>query len=85
MEALASATPVITTRIAGVGELVEDGVNGRLVTPGDQAGLTEALRGLLEDDKARAAMGQAGPGKVRAEFDTKTEAGKLAMLFRRCD
>jgi glycosyltransferase involved in cell wall biosynthesis len=81
MEALASATPVIATRIAGVGELVEDGVHGRLVAPGDQRGLTEALRELLEDDKARLAMGQAGPGKIRAEFDTKTEAGKLAALF----
>lgn len=83
MEALASATPVLTTRIAGVAELVEDGVHGRLVSPGDQEGLTAALRALLEDDAGRRTMGQAGPAKIATEFDTRTEAGKLKALFSR--
>lgn len=82
MEALAARVPVAATRIAGVSELVEDGVSGRLVAPGDALALESALRELLEATPAqRAAMGEAGRAKVVAEFDSVTEAGKLARLI----
>lgn len=82
MEALAARVPVLTTRIAGVGELVEDGISGRLVAPGDPVALTAALRALLDaTPEDRAAMGAAGRARVRAEFDSVTEAGKLAALI----
>lgn len=82
MEALAARVPVLTTRIAGVGELVEDGISGRLVAPGDPVALTDALRALLDaTPEDRAAMGAAGRARVVAEFDSVTEAGKLAALI----
>ena len=82
MEALAARVPVLTTRIAGVGELVEDGISGRLVAPGDPVALADALRALLEaTPEARVAMGEAGRARVVAEFDSVTEAGKLAALI----
>lgn len=82
MEALAARVPVLTTRIAGVGELVEDGVSGRLVAPGDPVALADALRALLEaTPEDRAVMGEAGRARVVAEFDSVTEAGKLAALI----
>lgn len=82
MEALAARVPVLTTRIAGVGELVEDGISGRLVAPGDPVALTDALRALLDaTPEERAAMGAAGRARVVAEFDSVTEAGKLAALI----
>lgn len=84
MEALAARVPVLTTRIAGVGELVEDGVSGRLVAPGDPAELADALRAMLNaPPEVHAAMGQAGRARVVAEFDSATEAGKLAALIAR--
>ncbi|WP_439519120.1 glycosyltransferase [Hydrogenophaga sp.] len=82
MEALAARVPVIATRIAGVSELVEDGVSGRLVAPGDPLALEQALRALLEaPTEARNAMGTAGRERVVAEFDSVVEAGKLAHLI----
>ena len=82
MEALAARVTVLTTRIAGVGELVEDGISGRLVAPGDPVALTDALRALLDaTPEARANMGEAGRARVVAEFDSVTEAGKLAALI----
>lgn len=82
MEALAARVPVLTTRIAGVGELVEDGISGRLVAPGDPVALADALRALLDASPAdRAAMGEAGRARVVADFDSVTEAGKLAALI----
>jgi glycosyltransferase involved in cell wall biosynthesis len=81
MEAMASRIPVIASRVAGVPELVEDGVSGFLVPPGDVAGLTERLQRLLGDPDLCARMGAAGRAKVAAEFAVAAEAGKLAELF----
>lgn len=81
MEAMAAQVPVVTTRIAGVPELVEDGVSGLLVPPGAVPALTAALKTLLGDATLRAQMGQAGQVKVAAEFASATEAAKLKRLL----
>jgi glycosyltransferase involved in cell wall biosynthesis len=49
IEAHAAGTPVVGTRIGGLAELVTDGVNGRLVTPGDWQSLAGVLREMAED------------------------------------
>ena len=81
MEAMASRLPVITTRIAGIPELVEDGVSGRLVPPGNVGALIEAVETLLSDDAVRADMGNAGRRKVEAEFDAAKEAAAIGRLI----
>ncbi|GIX49582.1 MAG: sucrose-phosphate synthase [Candidatus Tectimicrobiota bacterium] len=50
LEALASGTPVVATRISGLVETVRDGDNGLLVPPGDPEALAEALLRLLQDE-----------------------------------
>ena len=45
-------TPVVGTRIGGLAELVEDGVNGRLVPPGDVNALTSMLQGIIDSPSA---------------------------------
>lgn len=82
MEALAARVPVVATRIAGVAELVEDGVSGRLVAPGDPAALRAALVEVLGDPGLRARMGEAGRARVVAEFDSAREAAWLAALLK---
>jgi glycosyltransferase involved in cell wall biosynthesis len=81
MEAMAAGLPVLTTRIAGVPELVEDGISGILVPPGSVNALADGLRKLLADADLRHRMGQAGRQKVIAEFTASTEAARLATLF----
>lgn len=81
MEALASGVPVVTTRIAGIPELVEHGESGLLVPPGNTDRLAEAMSNLLSDADARDRMGAAGIRKVRAEFDMHKEAGWLAQIL----
>lgn len=80
MEAMAAGRPVVTTRIAGVPELVEDGVSGILVPPGNQDALGTALETLLSST-ALATMGAAGREKVTTDFAIATEAAKLAKLI----
>ncbi|WP_425084702.1 glycosyltransferase family 4 protein [Ruegeria profundi] len=85
MEAMASGLPVLATRVGGISELVEDGVSGYLVPPGNADALTARLRDLLSDADLRARMGQEGRAKVTAEFNQKTEASRLAKLINTTD
>src|SRR5438552_16020333 len=57
VEAMASARPVVSTRLAGIPELVIDGETGLLVSPADTAALTEALQQLLCDRELRVRYG----------------------------
>lgn len=81
MEALAAARPVIATQVAGVSELVEDGVNGFIVPPGDARTLADRIGRIADDPELRARMGRAGRETVRAEFDARQEARRLGALF----
>ena len=55
VEALAVGTPVIATRTGGVAEVLEDGVNGLVVEPGDVDALTAAIERFFADAGARRA------------------------------
>lgn len=81
MEAMASRIPVVASRVAGVPELVEDGISGLLVPPGDVAALSDAVAHLLADPALRARMGGAGRVKVELEFDVGKEAARMGALF----
>ncbi len=83
MEAMAAGVPVVTTRIAGVPELVEHGQSGWLVPPGDVDALVDGLAQLIENPTLRNRYGQAGHAKVRTEFNVETEALKLKEIFLR--
>lgn len=77
MEAMATAVPVVATRIAGINELIEHGVSGYLVPPGDVDSLTKAIENLLRDDQLRMAFGRVGRATVEKEFNIETEVAHL--------
>jgi glycosyltransferase involved in cell wall biosynthesis len=82
MESLAMGRPVLGTYIAGVPELVKNGVNGWLVPAGNVEATGEAILRLLQmpvDDLSR--MGRAGAERVRQQHDAAKEAIELNRLF----
>jgi glycosyltransferase involved in cell wall biosynthesis len=86
MEAMATALPVVATRIMGIPELVVDGDSGYLVAPGSAAELGAALELVLRaSPEERAAMGRAGRAKVEAEFAVGPVAQQLLEVFRETD
>ena len=82
MEAMASGRAVVATRVAGVPELVEDGVSGLLVAPGNAEELAAALERLAASSEERESMGRTGHRKVVEEFDAEKCAAQVADLFR---
>ena len=81
MEAMASALPVVASRIMGIPELVEDGRSGILVPPGDVDALEGALCRLADDPERAGAMGRAGRARVETEFALPREAAWLARIL----
>ena len=81
MEAMMAGLPVVATQIAGISELVEDGVNGFLVPPSNIEALTGQIASLLTDDDLRSRLGTQGQRKVEQDFNIHHEAKKLYALI----
>ena len=81
MEAMAAGLPVVATRVAGIPELVEDGVSGFLVPPGEATELAERIAALLDDEDLRTRFGKAGRAEVQAEFNIHLEAQRLCAIL----
>lgn len=73
IEAMAAGRPVVSTRVGGVPDLIEDGRTGMLVAAGAPEALAEAIGALLANPDRARAMGEAGRQRVRPAFG----AGRL--------
>ena len=67
-EAMAAGLPVVATEVGGSVDLVEEGVTGYLVPPGDPSAIASRLRILLENRELRKALGDAGRRRVGERF-----------------
>ena len=68
IEAMASGTPVVASRIGGLPEVVEDGVTGFLVEPGNVAELRARLAEVLADPRLAERLGRNGRERVLERF-----------------
>jgi glycosyltransferase involved in cell wall biosynthesis len=72
VEAMATYTPVIGSKVGGIPDMIEDGESGFLVPPGDESALAEKIRWILKHPEEATAMGC--NGRVFAERFFSTEA-----------
>jgi glycosyltransferase involved in cell wall biosynthesis len=80
-ESLYIGTPVIASRVGGIPEIVDDGVDGILVPAKDSAALAGAIVDLLNNDDRRASMAGAGREKVLKRFDFKDMARSYESIY----
>ncbi len=81
MEAMAMGIPCVTTGIAGIPELIRDGIDGLLVAPSDLDGLVEALAKLMGDGNLRERIGKSGRARILDQYDLSKNVQKLATIF----
>ena len=83
LEAMRSRKPVVATAAPGTTEVVEDGRTGLLVPLRDPPALTQAIRRVVEDPDLARSLGEAGRGRVEAEFGVDLMVERFAGLYER--
>jgi glycosyltransferase involved in cell wall biosynthesis len=81
MEAMASGKCVVGTRTGGLPELIEDGVNGKLVEPGESEALSSALLQLIHSVELRTSLGAAARMFVMQRFAQNEIAEKHLRVY----
>jgi glycosyltransferase involved in cell wall biosynthesis len=81
MEAQVMALPVVSTAVSAIPELIDDGINGRLVPPENPRALAEALADLIRNPGARLRQAAAGRARVLEEFTADAGLDRLARRF----
>ena len=82
VEAMAMGLPIVSTRISGIPECVDDGVNGMLVAEKDPLALAVAIALLLGEPEWAQQLGRAGREKVEREFDARRNVEQIAATLR---
>jgi glycosyltransferase involved in cell wall biosynthesis len=82
VEAFACGTPVIASRIGALGNLVEDGVTGLLVKPGDPRELAEKMSWAQSHPAEMARMGAAARKRYEMEFTPAANYSRLIAIYR---
>jgi glycosyltransferase involved in cell wall biosynthesis len=83
LEAMATATPVVATRVGGLASVITDGVTGRLVAERDAPALVAALRELLQQPDERRRLGQAARDLVARDLSWSRHAERLEQAYDR--
>ncbi len=81
MEAMASGCPVVSTRVSGIPELIQDDEDGVLVEQRDPGALADAIERLLESSELRQRLATRARLRIENEFDARKEAGRLHALM----
>jgi glycosyltransferase involved in cell wall biosynthesis len=81
LEAMSYGVPVIANQITGMDEIISDGQNGFLVTPGDVVQLTARIGQLLDDSALRLRFSTAGRRNVEERFNMQQRAAEFANMY----
>jgi glycosyltransferase involved in cell wall biosynthesis len=81
MEYMDAGLPVVGSRVGGIPDLIDDGVEGLLVEPGDPESLAQAIGRLLDAPEEARRMGERGRERRRREFDIDVMVENLQNLY----
>ena len=82
IEAMSAGKPVITTTVGGIPELINDGVEGFLITPKDLSALSEKIEILTNDENLRNRFGVAAESKIRENYFLEKTVNMTTSLYR---
>jgi glycosyltransferase involved in cell wall biosynthesis len=83
VEAMARGKAVIASRLGGALDIVEDGVSGLLVTPGDVGALATAMRTLTCAPDLASRMGRAGAIRCQASFSADSVVPHILGIYEK--
>jgi glycosyltransferase involved in cell wall biosynthesis len=80
---MATAAPIVATRVGGLPQAIEDGVTGRLVPEKDAGALAAAISGLLGDRARARALGEAARRRVVRDYGWAAVAARFEAAYDR--
>ena len=81
LEAMASGAPIVATRIGGVVDIADDGVDALLVTPGDPMGLAGAMGAMLGNNALRERLSAAAVRKIADAYCLESRVERYKNLY----
>ncbi len=82
LEALACETPCVASRVGGIVDIVQDGINGFLVEPKSSAELADKIQWLINNDGLRQEMGTQGRLFVEEYFSWQVKAHEILTVYQ---
>ncbi len=82
VEAMSAGLPIVSTSVGGIPDVVQDGVNGYLVTPGDVATLADRILKVLEDKSLAEEISEQNAFYARQTFDINVIIQQLDQIYR---
>jgi glycosyltransferase involved in cell wall biosynthesis len=79
---MANSVPVVATHVGEIPSVIEDGVSGLLVSPGDVDALKGGMLFFLESPKAGKEMARVGLEVVRTRYSAENMTGKTEAIYR---
>ncbi len=83
LEAMSWSLPVVTTPVGGIPQVIENEVNGLLVTPGDVDGLAAAIARLMREPALRESLGAAARRTIERSYSLDASIERLIQIYRR--
>lgn len=81
LEAMLAGVPVVATRVGGIPEVIEHGLNGLLVEYGDEQGLASAILKVLKDETLQSRFIAEGKRIVQEQFSIKTQVRAIEKIY----
>jgi glycosyltransferase involved in cell wall biosynthesis len=81
LEAFASGVPVVATAVGGTPEILQEGINGFLIRPGDSGQLADRILAILGSNSRGRSMGASGKRLVSSKFSFRAQSDSYRELF----
>jgi glycosyltransferase involved in cell wall biosynthesis len=82
LEAMAMEKPVVASRVGGIPDLIDQGINGLLVRPGDARELADTLERVLSDNGLAKRLGREGRKRIKDQFSADVMVRSIEELYR---
>jgi glycosyltransferase involved in cell wall biosynthesis len=81
LEYMQAGLPIVATAVGGVPDMIEDGVEGLLVEPGDPAGFAAAVARVLSEADLAAELAAAARARQQKQFDVDVTVGAIERIY----